>query len=397
MPEESRTTKQHAIPQQVFSVKYKLVGSLTVRQFVILALSGGLGVALFYSGLLGFFGIIIALILVLFGVAFAFVPIQELPLDEWITAFFRAIYAPTRRIWAKSLEPAEFLVLEIPKLARTAEPGLSAEESRRQLEIYLSTIHEGKELSSLDLAEKQYLDSIRTMAQKLVVAEVPAAPMPFARIAASTPALTLEEVLATPSAQAAPAEHPSLASTVNFTEPVYMVQRGHVSSYFAARRNVRVGRRLTPLAIAGAMVYAPAREQVLTTEPPSPLFPPEPPVAPVSLAPPVPPEPLATPVSPIPKRAAAKPITHPRAGENVIAGTVFDPQGEALAQTLLVVEDEKSNVVRAIKSNELGKFKTSPIPNGRYAVRVLKTAFPFATMEIELTGEKVPDLEIRPK
>ncbi len=462
MAEVPQTYKQHPVPQQVFDVEFKLVGGLTLKQFGILAVAGALAYLIFISNLFVLFRIIISGLFLLLGVAFAFAPVQDQPLNEWMVAFFRAIYAPTRRIWAKSLEPAEFLVLEVPKIARTTEPGLSAEESRRRLEIYLSAIHEQKKLSPLDLAEEQYLDSIRTMAQKLVVTEVPAALLPPPLAPAPTPALTLEEVLTAPTTTPAPkyvkavriAERPSLASAVNFTEPVYKVQRGQVASYFAARRNVRAGRRLTPLAIAGMLVYAPAREQVLTPElptaptlptvepialpsppapsagvaggpaplpeitplppapiPPAPVEPlpkpeflPEPPVAPVTPAAPVPPPP------PLPKPAAAKPIAlppaagprpkavaPPQAGENVIAGTVFNPQGGVVSHTLIVVENEKGNVVRAIKTNELGKFAISPLPNGRYAAKVLKTTFSFATMEVELTGEKMQELEIRPR
>ena len=99
----------------------------------------------------------------------------------------------------------------------------------------------------------------------------------------------------------------------------------------------------------------------------------------------------------MPKPSAAPAIAPPKAGANVIAGTVFDLQGGVLDQTLVVVENEKGNVVRAIKTNELGKFVTSPLPNGRYAIKVPKTPFSFATMKIELTGKEMEELEIRSK
>jgi len=477
MPEEPLTTKQHAVPQQVFGVQFKLVGDLTIRQFAILAICGFFAFIMFSSGLFILFRLLISGAFLLFGIAFAFVPVQDQSLDQWITAFFRAVYSPTRRMWVKSTAPADFLVLEMPKFTRVSGPEISPEESRRRLETYLGGIREQKELNPLDLAEEQYLGSIRSLAQAMVSPATPAfAPVPVP-VAPPTAALTLEEVMAAPTVptvvpsevEGPPPPPPtprlrfveatkiieraSLASQVNFAEPVYKVQRGRVASYFAARRNTRVGRRLTPLAIAGEMVYAPAREQIISPElpvapalatvavepiapPPLPLPPvpeveeippappprapettpipippppapepmPEPVPPPVVVPPPAPPEekPAPTPIPipiapPLPKPSAASPIAPPKAGANIIAGVVFDPQGGILDQTLVVVEDEKGNVVRAIKTSELGKFVTSPLPNGKYAVRVPKTPFSFATMRVELTGKEMEELEIRSK
>ena len=468
MPEEPLTTKQHAVPQQVFGVQFKLVGDLTVRQFAILAVCGFFAFAFFSTNLFILFRILISGAFLLAGIGFAFVPIQDQPLDQWISAFFRAIYAPTRRMWEKSTAPAEFLVLEMPKFTGVTGPEISPEESRRRLETYLGGIHEQKELNPLDLAEEQYLESIRGLAQTMVGQPAPAVVLAPVPMAPPTPTLTLEEVMAAPTVSPiAPSgvegppppppaprqrfeeatrivERASLASQVNFAEPVYKVQRGRVASYFAARRNTRVGRRLTPLAIAGEMVYAPAREQVIAPELPTaptlaaPVMPsplpipmapveapeisPAPPVTPVAPVPtpptpipiPIPtppPPPVVTPPPPVPeappipipmapllpKSSMAPAIAPPKSGANIITGTVFDPQGGVLDQTLIVVEDEKGNVVRAIKTNELGKFTTSPLPNGRYAIKAPKTPFSFATMKIELTGKEMEQLEIRSK
>lgn len=448
MPEEPLTTKQHPVPQQVFGVQFKLVGNLTVRQFGILAICGFFAYVFFVSNIFILFRLLISGAFLLFGVGFAFVPVQDQPLDQWIAAFIRAIYAPTRRIWQKSSAPAEFLVLEIPKITRVEEPGLSPEESRRRLESYLKTVREEQELSPIDLAEQKYLESIKALAQKMVAPEIPSTPPAPKPALAPAPALTLEEVIAKPPAPT-PAEEieaprlkfveagkfeerPSLASVVNFAEPVYKVQRGRVASYFAARRNVRAGRRLTPLAIAGTMVYAPAREQIITPELPEaptlaepviPLPPAPPPVEPIAppptpsqiKEPPMPkpeekippvPEPKAKAPAPLPvipmapllpKPARAKPIVPPKTRANVIAGTVFDSKGGVLSNMLFVIKNEKGNVVRANKTNALGKFYTSPLPNGSYGIEIPRTPFSFATMKIELTGAELAEMEIRPK
>ena len=91
--------EQHAVPQNIASYEFKLVGDMTLKQF--LELAGGVIVGLvFWSlplptivrGFLVFFS-------VLFGILMAFVPINGRPFGQWVLAFFRAIYAPTQYYW----------------------------------------------------------------------------------------------------------------------------------------------------------------------------------------------------------------------------------------------------------------------------------------------------------
>ena len=49
---------------------------------------------------------------VLLGIALAFLPFEERPLERWIFAFFRAIYSPTSYTWEKS-DPNQKFFLDI--------------------------------------------------------------------------------------------------------------------------------------------------------------------------------------------------------------------------------------------------------------------------------------------
>lgn len=87
----------HPIPQNVTNFEFHLVGDMTLKQFGYLA--AGLGFAFLVFTTLSTVQPIIAwpliIISALLGVAFAFLPIQERPLDHWVGAFFRAIFQPT--------------------------------------------------------------------------------------------------------------------------------------------------------------------------------------------------------------------------------------------------------------------------------------------------------------
>lgn len=87
----------HPIPQNVTNFEFHLVGDMTLKQFGYLA--AGLGFAFLVFTTLASVQPIVAwpiiIISALLGVAFAFLPIQERPLDHWVAAFFRAIFKPT--------------------------------------------------------------------------------------------------------------------------------------------------------------------------------------------------------------------------------------------------------------------------------------------------------------
>ena len=97
------TNRQHAVPQNIMDVEFKIVGDLTMRQFFYLMIFG----AIAYGAFVGINNILrwpIIAVTVLAGIAFAFLPIEERGLDVWVINFFKSIYAPNQRIWRKEAE-----------------------------------------------------------------------------------------------------------------------------------------------------------------------------------------------------------------------------------------------------------------------------------------------------
>ncbi len=91
----------HPIPKNVTEFEFHLVGDMTVKQFIYLAL--GLATAyltfVLYGSTLPFIAWPTIVISGLVGAAYAFLPIQERPLDHWTASFFRAVFTPTKRGW----------------------------------------------------------------------------------------------------------------------------------------------------------------------------------------------------------------------------------------------------------------------------------------------------------
>jgi len=86
---------QHPIPQQISSYEFKLVGEMTLKQFFKAA--GGIGIALIINSTKMFWLFRWPLMLgsAGAGLAFAFFPFQDRPLEYWIVAFVKSIYSPT--------------------------------------------------------------------------------------------------------------------------------------------------------------------------------------------------------------------------------------------------------------------------------------------------------------
>jgi hypothetical protein len=92
----------HPVPQNVTNFEFHLIGDMTIKQFGYLA--AGLVFAFLVFITLAqpqpFIAWPIMIISSGVGAAFAFVPIQERPLDHWMAAFFKAIFKPTKLVYA---------------------------------------------------------------------------------------------------------------------------------------------------------------------------------------------------------------------------------------------------------------------------------------------------------
>lgn len=94
--------QQHPIPQNVTQFQFKLVGDMTLKQF--LELAGGIVVAviIYAFPLPVFFKWPLMAVAAGLGAGMAFVPVEGRPLDQWLIAFVRSIYQPTIYVWKKS-------------------------------------------------------------------------------------------------------------------------------------------------------------------------------------------------------------------------------------------------------------------------------------------------------
>ncbi|MFH1602167.1 MAG: hypothetical protein ABIB61_04395 [Candidatus Shapirobacteria bacterium] len=96
---------QYPIPQEISSYEFRLVGSMTLNQFLKLAAGVVFAYLLFHSGLTSVLRFPLSLAILLLGIGTAFLPFNDRPLEYWLVSFFRAAYSPTVFIWKKPFFP----------------------------------------------------------------------------------------------------------------------------------------------------------------------------------------------------------------------------------------------------------------------------------------------------
>jgi len=157
--------EQHPIPQQITSYEFKLVGDMTLKQFAKAA--GGIIVALILNSTQLVFFIKWPLMLTFAsgGLAMAFLPFQDRPLETWMFSFIKSIYSPTIYIWKKR---AEKNWLEIDRSKRLSENEEEDEDlpkkDKSRVEEFIASLPSVKRVD--DTSEEEDLAPVKPKTEK---------------------------------------------------------------------------------------------------------------------------------------------------------------------------------------------------------------------------------------
>ena len=159
--EKQITNRQHAVPQNIMEVEFKIIGEMTLREFIYLAVFGALAYfsAMTVGNLLKwpmvfFFGGV--------GLIFAFLPINDRGMDEWVANFLRAIYNPTQKVWRKTPEIPKAFTFENLAFVRNELITLAPTTTRRKLENYLDSYNQEEEQKEdYEKKEEEFIKKVR--------------------------------------------------------------------------------------------------------------------------------------------------------------------------------------------------------------------------------------------
>lgn len=133
--------QDHALPQDVTGYKFHIIGNMTLKQFGEVAAGCIVGFLLYQTNLTPILKYPLVVIAAGAGAMVAFVPIEERPLDQWITAFFSALYRPTQYYWKRLVRIPEPFLYQPKSTMRTVVEDVDLTPARRQrVKDYLRSI-----------------------------------------------------------------------------------------------------------------------------------------------------------------------------------------------------------------------------------------------------------------
>ena len=355
--------EQHPVPQNVTTFQFRLIGDMTLKQFGYL-IGGAIGAYILYKLPLPFFFTWpLAVLSAAGGFGFAFVPIEERPMDVWVLSFIKSIYNPTQYLWSRKTAPAPAAppptipVLQAPTMV--APPPFTA---KKGLFTWI-----------LDLWEP------KTQTAPL---QPPAKPMDFSPPPIVRPAQNIEKKLK---------EEQHKESVLEDKLKKLTSELGEKDA--AESRIVELQKQLTELMGEREKMMQELEGLRKQSTPP--------PMATTSTQIPAGQSPLggATPTIQIIQPGRAEKVGLPRLTTfpNIVTGIVKDKEKNLLPGVLVTVKDKEGVPLRALKTNRLGQFAASTqLPNGTYLIEIEdpRLRFTFDRAQITLNGTIVPALEI---
>ncbi|MFH1561228.1 MAG: hypothetical protein ABID04_01450 [Patescibacteria group bacterium] len=357
--------QQHPVPQAITTYKFRLVGDMTLKQFLELAFGIGIAWLIFSSKINFLFKWTLGPFFGFLGFALAFVPIEDRPLDQWIINFIKAVYLPTQFIYQPLVKTIDVFSPSPPLPPETNKVSANPD----QLEEYLTSLP-STPATAFDQAERKYLEHIYNL---------------FGALGIKQPA---------PSSQT---KHPQP------TNP-----------YKSSLKGVRVRKLYHPqvclLPHATLFQSPPEPKQAVMPAYPEPsrtnkaVIPavkPKPKPVPAASAPAVKTKPLPRPIKPktqtvAPTFASGVVMPHSPEKPNLITGITLDKAGKVLPGVIIEILDRQSQSVRALKSNKLGQFFiATPLSDGIYQIQAEHLDQKFAIIKLEAKNEIIPPLKIQ--
>lgn len=332
--------QQHPIPQNVTQYQFRLVGDMTLKQFLELALGLLLAYLFFASNLIFIFKWPLVIASILFGAALAFFPLEDRPLDQWIINFVKAIYMPTRFIWSKTNKIPRLFLFEAhaPEVVNTITKTIKAPTTP-------SIVKPLSDLSELETTRITTLDSLFK----------------------NTPAPT------------------KLAGDVVPTKVEEHIFKPTIS----------VRKLKAPELVVNTTLHTPVTQTISIpkSEPAQEVFQPKETLNNVIFsAPSAPKTNIAMPTT------SARRIALPASPRepNLITGVVVDQNEKLVENAIVQIVSGDGIPARAMKTNSLGQFYTStPLSEGTYIIEVDKSSLNFAPQQLVVNNTILSPIELR--
>ena len=155
----------HPIPQDVTGFQFRLIGSLTVKQFAFIAASTVSCALIYYLPLHIFVKIPLFLVFGGVGPALAFLPIEGRPMDQMAGHFIHALIRPNQFIYLKEGGKLPLSTIELHTVRQATQKQVQEKKSieniaakkEEKLAMYLKQIHQSS--ISADKYEESFMQN----------------------------------------------------------------------------------------------------------------------------------------------------------------------------------------------------------------------------------------------
>lgn len=352
----------HEIPQNVTSFEFHLIGDMTIKQFGYLAIGVSIAYLIFVFFAINYPLISWPLIILSAGLgfAFAFVPIGSRPLDYWLSAFLKAIYSPTKRVWKRENNTFDKdplfksrLLMYLPsfnsKNAPLPPPGAKPIVYSQQATPIPQPNQSVIQTSNQTMPTKEELSKTVELARQAQSLQV--------KIIQTERQLTQLRTQ-TPQPEVQSTDYTRQVNTILEELQKLLGQATQIKQQLETLQQ--------PVKQPETLASSEIKPQVKIK--------------------------VTLPAKP--KQTQVALTSFP----NVINGIIKDASANYLDGVIVVIHDKEGMPVRAVKTNKLGQFSGStPLPNGTYTMEIEKEGYSFDVLQIELEGGIIPPLMITAK
>lgn len=158
--------ENHPIPQDVTGFKFKLIGNVTIKQFLYLLLFGFFAWVAFSLPIFFLFKFPFVLFFIFLGIGLAFVPIEGRPMDKMLYNFLKAIPAENQYIYRKTgalsfFEELQRVKPSVPTQASTPPKKVDYAQAKKAL-LYNQLKSTQSTQPAFEKKELDLLNSVKT-------------------------------------------------------------------------------------------------------------------------------------------------------------------------------------------------------------------------------------------
>lgn len=151
--------RKHPVPQNVMDVEFKIVGDMSIRQFMYLVAGSLIAYIIYKSGMASFWRWAMMFLVGGISASVAFLPIEGRGMDIWLANFIRSMFKPAQRVWTKSEVIPSYFLSDYSNAIEAAYT-ITQAKNKNKLTDYLSQIDNDNDLEDSQQSRLSEISSV---------------------------------------------------------------------------------------------------------------------------------------------------------------------------------------------------------------------------------------------